>query len=162
MRTRPTTLTTRSTRVLLTILTSLSTLGLAHHTCNTTISIIPQSPDVLTILTMLIILTILTIATMLTVLHHTYPNHHMRCLGFRFEVVSFSPRLAAGAVEASVAFPSVEAGTTLHVRQWATNRAGLASVIESAQLIVVDDTPPTHPVVWGCTPSGRLVAHLSL
>ena len=74
----------------------------------------------------------------------------------RFESLSTTPRLAASAVETMVSLPHVAAGSELLVRQFATNKAGLAAVIESSQLIVVDDTPPTQPVLWACTPSGRL------
>ena len=37
------------------------------------------------------------------------------------------------------------AGDILRVRQYATNNAGLAAVAQSDQLIILDDTPPTHP-----------------
>ena len=74
----------------------------------------------------------------------------------RFETLATSTRLTGGAVEVSIPFDRVQAGTELHVRQWATNRAGLAAVIESSQLIMVDDTAPTQPALWACTPSGRL------
>ena len=74
----------------------------------------------------------------------------------RFEILSTTSRLAASTVETSVSLPPVAAGSELLVRQFATNRAGLAAVIESSQFIVVDNTPPAHPILWACTPSGRL------
>ena len=77
----------------------------------------------------------------------------------RYTVVSSDQRLAGGATEASVTLEGPwkhEAGTLLRARQWATNQAGLASVVESPQRIVVDDTPPVHAhPVHHCMVGGR-------
>ena len=77
----------------------------------------------------------------------------------RFHTVHASERLAAGAVaynaDLDAAASSVEAGTVVRARQFATNRAGLGAVAQTAQLIMLDDTPPAHAQLRLCTAGGR-------
>ena len=77
----------------------------------------------------------------------------------QFDYLSTSKALpVAGldAVSTTVGLDSgLDAGSVVRVRQSATNKAGLASTLMSEQLIMLDDTPPRHPRVVGCTPGGR-------
>ena len=74
----------------------------------------------------------------------------------RYTTAFTTERLSKGATETSVHLPEpFPAGTLVHTRQWATNKAGLASVVQSDQVIMLDDTPPTHPSTTFCTEGGR-------
>ena len=50
--------------------------------------------------------------------------------------------------------------TPVYLRFWPAfllvAQAGLATPIESEQLMMLDDTPPSHAAVYLCTPGGRL------
>ena len=54
----------------------------------------------------------------------------------------------------ALAFPPLPAGTIVLAQQSAINRAGLGAAFHSS-LIMLDNTPPTHPALHGCTPGGR-------
>ena len=83
---------------------------------------------------------------------------YLRGQASRFRVVSNDARRTGGAVEATVGLQGRwdhEAGTILRARQWATNKAGLASVVQSEQRVMVDDTRPVHAAMHLCAPGGR-------
>lgn len=50
----------------------------------------------------------------------------------------------------------LEAGTMLHLRQWATNHAGLASSVMATHAIMLDDTPPQRPQLRPCEAEQRV------
>lgn len=67
---------------------------------------------------------------------------------------------ASTATEASAATTGliderIEAGSVLHIRQWATNRAGRASSVLAKRAIMLDDTPPRPPQLRPCEATQR-------
>ena len=83
---------------------------------------------------------------------------YLRGQASRFRVISNDARRTGGAVEATVGLQGRwdhEAGTILRTRQWATNKAGLANVVESGQRVMVDNTRPVHAAMHLCAPGGR-------
>ena len=59
--------------------------------------------------------------------------------------------LAAGLREGSSESPALlGTGDILQLRQWATNQAGLAATLAAAHAVMLDDTPPEHPLVAPC------------
>ena len=73
----------------------------------------------------------------------------------RFGLHHASPRLNNDATEVMLEFDPLPPGSVVVARMGSTTRAGLASVASSS-LVMVDDTPPLHPKVQGCTPGGML------
>ena len=76
----------------------------------------------------------------------------------RYTTVHTSERLAGSAVSTKLSFGDLHlpGRTYVRPRQWATNKAGLASVVQGSDLIGLDDTPPIHPHgMRFCTPGGR-------
>ena len=77
----------------------------------------------------------------------------------RFRTVHASDRLSRGALAYTARLDehgaSLEAGTVVRARQFATNRAGLGAVHQTDQLIMLDDTPPAHAQLRLCTAGGR-------
>lgn len=78
---------------------------------------------------------------------------HVQARVSRFDFHYASPRLPNDATEADLNFAALPAGSVVVAHMGSTNRAGLASTA-SSNLIMIDDTPPTHPEVQGCTPGG--------
>ena len=81
---------------------------------------------------------------------------YVRGHGSRFALAHTSGQLENVVTSTTLTLPpSIEAGSLLWTRQWATNKAGLASFIPAQQLIMLDDTPPSHPTLRGCSSGGR-------
>ncbi|KAL3925495.1 MAG: hypothetical protein SGPRY_003632 [Prymnesium sp.] len=78
---------------------------------------------------------------------------HVQARVSRFDFHHSSPRLANDATDNTLDFPRLPAGSVVIALMGSTNRAGLSSVT-SSNLITIDDTPPVHPTVQGCTPGG--------
>ena len=82
--------------------------------------------------------------------------------------VGAASRLSPAAVQATVELDDdsaaaedvggerLEAGTVLHLRQWATNHAGLASSVMATHAIMLDDTPPQRPQLRPCEDEQRM------
>ena len=71
----------------------------------------------------------------------------------RFGFYHDSPRLENDATDVTLEFSPLPAGSVVIGRNSGTNLAGLSGSITS-NLIMIDHTPPEHPVVTGCTPGG--------